>query len=94
MRSFVKTALWGCLGLAGIGALLYAADDLSARFRGQPTQQMKVDRYYADMNRWNQVEYSVGAPVMQTCLDALLPHFGYLPCWYLRRHTLQQVGDP
>ena len=55
---------------------------------------MKVDRYYAMLDRWNQIEYSTGTPVTQTCVDALMPHFGYLPCWYLRRHTLQQVKIP
>jgi hypothetical protein len=94
MGSFRKIALWSFAALAGAAALLYGVDDLSARFRGQPTEQMKVDHFYAAMNRWNQVEYSVGTPVMQTCVDALLPHFGYLPCWYLRRHTTQQIGNP
>jgi len=52
---------------------------------------MKVDRVYLAMNHWNQVENSLGTPIMQTCVDALMPHFGYVPCWYLRRNTLQQV---
>jgi len=55
---------------------------------------MRVDRVYAAMNHWKEVEYSVGAPVMEKCVDALMPHFGYVPCWYLRRHTFQQVGNP
>jgi len=94
MRSLRKTFLLGCLALAGVCAFIYAVDDLAARFHGKPTELMKVDRYYAAMNRWNQVEYSIGTPVMETCTEALLPHFGYVPCWYLRRHTIQQVGNP
>ena len=94
MRKLRKFALWGCLVLAGLAAFTYAADDLWARFRGQPTEQMKVGRYYAAMNHWNEVEYSVGTPTMETCVDALMPHFGYVPCWYLRRHPIQQVGNP
>ena len=89
-----KLALRGFLVLAGAIAFTYAGDDVAARFRGQPTETMKVDHYYAVMNRWNQVEYSVGEPIMQTCVDALMPNFGYIPCWYLRRHTLQQIGNP
>jgi hypothetical protein len=92
MRKIRKTALQVCLALAIFGALLYAADDLAARFRGQPTEQLKIDPVYADINRFNQVEYSAGIPYMATCVDALLPHFGYSPCWYLRRHTLQTIG--
>jgi len=92
MRRIRKIVLWGCVALASLTALIYVADDLSTRFRGRPVQQIKVNRIYAAVNQWNEVEYSVGTPVMQTCVDALMPHFGYTPCWYLRRHTFQQVG--
>ncbi len=61
---------------------------------GRPLEQMKVGRVYAAMNHWNQVEHSVGTPVTETRIDALMPHFGYVPCLYPRRHTLQQVGNP
>jgi hypothetical protein len=89
-----KLVLGGCLSLALIAALTYAGDAFWARRRGVPTEQMRVDRVYAFTNHWNKVDYSVGTPIMQTCLDALWPHFGYVPCWYLRRHTFQQIGDP
>jgi hypothetical protein len=94
MRAFRKILLRGCFALAGLTALIYAGDDLRARLHGRPVEQVKVDRVYAATNHWNQVEYSVGTPIMETCVDALMPHFGYVPCWYLRRHTLQQVGNP
>lgn len=91
MRTVWKGLLWGCLLSVGLAAFTYVVDDLWARFRGRPVEQMKVDRVYLAMNHWNQVEYSLGTPITQTCVDALMPHFGYVPCWYLRRHTLQQV---
>jgi hypothetical protein len=92
MRTIRKIALRGCLAVAGLAALIYAADDLWARYRGRPVEQVQVGRLYAAVNQFNQVEYSVGTPVMMTCLDALLPHFGYPACWYLRRHNIQQIG--
>ena len=92
MRTLRKIALWACLGLVGFAALGYAADDLWARFRGRPVEQLSVGRLYAAVNHFNEVEYSVGPPVTQTCVEALMPHFGYTPCWYLRRHNIQQVG--
>ena len=91
MRTFRRILLKGFLVLAGLGAFVYGVDELWARIRGKPTEQMKVDRYYSALNHWNQVEYSLGTPVMQTCVDAMLPHFGYVPCWYLRKHTIQEV---
>jgi hypothetical protein len=93
MRSFRKILKWAFFALAGLTASVYAGDDLWARFHGRPVEQVKVDRVYADVNHWNQVEYSAGPEVMETCVDALMPHFGYTPCWYLRRHTLEQIGD-
>jgi hypothetical protein len=94
MRAVLKIVLKGLLALAAVAAVTYAGEDLWARYRGKPVEQMKVGRYYAAMNRWNEIEYSVGTPEMQTCVDALMPHFGYVPCWYLRKHTIQQVGNP
>jgi hypothetical protein len=92
MRTIRKIALWGFVALASLAALIYAADDLRARFRGRPVEQIKVGRLYAAVNHWNEVEYSVGTPIMETCVDALMPHFGYTPCWYLRRHNIRQIG--
>jgi hypothetical protein len=92
MRTIRKIALWACLALVSLTALIYVADDRWARFRGRPVEQIQVGRLYAAVNHFNQVEYSVGTPVMETCVDALAPHFGYTPCWYLRRHTIRQIG--
>ena len=82
----------GGLALVSLAALIYLGDDLWARYRGRPVEQMKVGRLYAEVNHFNELEYSVGTPVMETCVDALLPHFGYTPCWYLRRHDIRQIG--
>lgn len=94
MRTVRKILLWGSLGLAGAAALVYAGDDLWVRYRGKPTEQVQVGRLYAALNHFNQVEYSVGTPVMETCVDALLPHFGDKPCWYLKKHNIEQIGNP
>jgi len=82
----------GGLALVSLAALVYLGDDLWARYRGRPVEQMKVGRLYAEVNHFNELEYSVGTPVMETCVDALLPHFGHTPCWYLRRHDIRQIG--
>jgi len=82
----------GGLALVSLAAIVYLGDDLWARYRGRPVEQMKVGRLYAEVNHFNELEYSVGTPVMETCVDALLPHFGYTPCWYLRRHDIRQIG--
>jgi len=84
--------MWGCLALVSLTGLIYLADDLYSRFRGRPVEHINVGRVYAAVNHYNQVEYSIGTPVIQTCVESLMPHFGYAPCWYLQRHTIQQIG--
>jgi hypothetical protein len=92
MRTIRRIALWGCLVLVSLAVLTYVADDSWARFRRRPTEQIKVDRIYAAMNHFNHIEYSIGRPIMETCVEALMPHFGYTPCWYLSRHTIREIG--
>ena len=92
MRSILRFAVKGCLLLALVGVVVYTADELWARFKGRPTEEIKMGRVYVEMTHWNYVEYSMGTPVMETCVDALMPHFGYSPCWYLRRLPYRQIG--
>jgi hypothetical protein len=92
MRTIGRLAGWVCLVLVSLTVLTYAADDLWTRYRRRPTEQIKVDRVYAAVNHWNQVEYSIGTPVMETCVESLMPHYGFTPCWYLRRHTIREIG--
>jgi len=92
MRTIRRITLWGCFTLVSLTGLIYLADDLWARSRGRPVEQVKIGRVYAAVNHYNQVEYSIGTPVMELCVDALMPHFGHKPCWYLQRHTIEQIG--
>ena len=86
--------MWVTLAVAGLGVLVWAGDDVRARLRGKPTEQVKMYRIYLTENHWNEVEYSRGNPYMETCVDALMPHFGHLPCWYLRKHDIKMIGNP
>lgn len=92
MRTIRRIALWGCFALLSLAGLIYLVDDLWARFRGRPVEHIQVGRVYAAVNHYNQVEYSIGTPAIEICVEALMPHFGHTPCWYLRRHTIQQIG--
>ena len=31
-------------------------------------------------------------PQRQTCVNSLFPHFGYSPCWYLRKHPHPRIS--
>lgn len=92
MRTIGRVAVRGCLVLVSLAGLTYVTDDVYLRLRGRPVEHIKINRIYADVDHWSHIEYSIGTPIIETCVDALVPHFGFSPCWYLRRHTYRQIG--
>jgi hypothetical protein len=82
------------LDLVVIAALLYAADDLSLRFRlpdREPLGSVTVQRYYALHKSKEKTNFMFAPPEAQTCVHSLFPHLGYPPCWYLSRHAEQRI---
>jgi hypothetical protein len=81
--------------LLGAAALIYAGDFLSARFAFPHHRQIygsvTVKKTYAVLQKNHKEEYYFLPPEVQTCLNSLFPHFGFPPCWYLKRRQIQQV---
>ena len=77
-------------------ALLYIGDYLSLRYRIPNHREqfgtVMVERSYAIPQKDRKTEYMFDPPAPQTCVNSLFPHFGDPPCWYLRRHTRQQIN--
>lgn len=77
-------------------AVVYAGDDLSVRYRipksRQPLGSVTIQRYDAISEKNGKTEFAFEEPVTQTCVHALFPHLGYLPCWYLSRHSEQRIN--
>jgi hypothetical protein len=75
--------------------MLYAGDDISARFRlpgnRQTLESVQVQTILAIRLKNGRYDYEMGDVQTETCLVSLFPHLGYTPCWYLRRHTQQIV---
>jgi hypothetical protein len=86
------------LGIAALGLILfYIADDASARF-GIPGHRptfgsVQVQRQWAVLQKNKKTEFYFDPPEDQACVNALLPHFGVEPCWYLNRHKTIQVNE-
>lgn len=97
MKRRIKRALFAAITIA---ALLYLGDYLVLRFRVwrnlQPYGTVTVQITYAISEKStpgiNKTEYSSAPPQDQTCVNSLFPHFGYSPCWYLRRHPEKQIA--
>jgi hypothetical protein len=86
------------LGIAALALILfYIADDASARF-GIPGHRptfgsVQVQRQWAVLQKNKKTEFYFDPPEDQACVNALLPHFGVEPCWYLNRHKTIQVNE-
>ena len=92
MKLFFQTILpW----LIVIGIALFLGDYLSLRFKipkREPYGSVTVRELYAVKLKNKQTEYMAEPPAPQECVNSLFPHFGDMPCWYLSRHTRQQVN--
>jgi hypothetical protein len=89
MKRILKFAL---AVLAASAGLLYGGDYLSAKLaipRRQVFEYVRVDQLYTVLNKYGETEWSRGDPVMERCVNSMLPHFGSEPCWYVKRHTMK-----
>jgi hypothetical protein len=77
------------LGLAVVVALpvvVYIGDALVLRYRigrGGALETMSV--YLATRLKSGKLEVFTDRQETEVCAHALMPHFGYRPCWWVRR---------
>lgn len=79
---------------AAAAILIYSLDDLSARFGISSRPQystVTIRRYYFINEKYNKFSYEPAPSIEERCVNALFPHPGARPCWYVRRHTLQTI---
>ena len=90
-RIFVRTIL----AVAGIATLAFGLDYAVFRTRAAANWNaygsVTVDHYYAVLQKSGKTTFIFDPPGPQTCVNALFPHAGYLPCWYLSRHPEQRT---
>jgi hypothetical protein len=77
-------------------AAVYAYDYVSVHHRmGSPTPSDPFDvvtypNVLAIPQKGNRVEYALDARApmeSDPCVHSMFPHFGYTPCWYVRRRS-------
>jgi hypothetical protein len=78
--------------LVALLILLYIGDYIVVRLRSDPTATVEVTKLYAVLQKDGKTQYEEGDAETQTCVNSIFPHLGYSPCWYLRKHKLQQVN--
>jgi len=84
------------LGILLAFALVYVGDSVSLAYRiprhREQFGSVMVRRAYIIPMKNGKNEYAFDPPASQECVNALFPHYGDPPCWYLRRHTRQQIN--
>ena len=90
-RAFLATILT-VVGAAALAFVLdYAVLRLRIALNWNPYGSVTVDHYYAVQQKNGKTKFIFDPPAPQTCVHALFPHLGWLPCWYLSRHPEQRT---
>jgi hypothetical protein len=78
-----------------LALVTYAGDYLSLRYKipkaREPFSSVNIQPYYAIHQKNGKTEYDFAPPENQVCVCSLFPHFGYSPCWYVKRHTEKRI---
>lgn len=78
------------------GALVYVGDYVSLRYRIPNNRatfgSVVVQVTWVIPMKDGKTQYAFDPPAPQECVNSLFPHLGDPPCWYLNRHTKQQVN--
>jgi len=92
LRRIFRTTLLGILGAA---VLTFGADLAIFRIRvwtnRSPYGLVTVNHYYAVAQKSGKTQFIFDPPQAETCANALFPHSGSPPCWYLNRHPDQRT---
>ena len=77
-------------------AIVYTSDYVLIRYRmaknRTPFETVTIQRYYAVPQKNRKTEFYFDQPETQACVHSLFPHFGYSPCWYLRRKKVKRIS--
>jgi hypothetical protein len=96
IKHFLKRLIVIALSCAlGITLIAYAVDYAVFRYRvstnRQPFGEITITSYDAVEQKSGKTQFIFNPPQAETCVHALFPHDGYIPCWYLQRHTEQRT---
>lgn len=96
LRERLRQALvWTLCFLAGASLLTFGGDfglfRLRVAMNRNPYGSVVVNHYYAVAQKNGKTQLIFDPPGPMTCVNALFPHAGMPPCWYLRRHTDQRT---
>lgn len=81
--------------MVGVAALTFASDYAVFRIRAATNRgaygSVTVHHYTAVLQKNGKTTLTFDPPQPWTCVNALFPHAGWQPCWYLSRHPDQRT---
>jgi len=84
------------LVVLGTALLVFGVDYAVFRIRvasnRNPYGSVVVSHYYAVLQKNGKTQFIFDPPQAETCVNALFPHAGSPPCWYLSRHPEQRTN--
>jgi hypothetical protein len=89
--ALVHYSIRGVVIVVVLLALAFTFDYIQFRRNPNALGSVTVNRYYAVTLKNKKTDYSAAEPEIQTCVNSVFPHFGYSPCWYLRRHNVKEI---
>ncbi len=97
-RRVVRIVTRILLAIVLLALAVWAGDYSSLRWRIPKDRgqfgSVQVRRYYAVPLKSKKTEYMFDQEQAQECVHSIFPHFGDKPCWYLERHTREEIDVP
>jgi hypothetical protein len=90
-RIFVAAIFTVVVAVVLAYGLDYAVFRIRAATNWNAYGSVTVNHYYAVLQKNGKTQFILDPPQAQTCVHALFPHGGWLPCWYLSRHPEQRT---
>jgi hypothetical protein len=88
---FLATILTVVVAAILVYGLDYAVFRVRAATNRNAYGSVIVNHYDAVLQKNGKTQFIFDPPQAQTCVHALFPHEGWLPCWYLSRHPDQRT---
>ena len=83
------------LAIVAVSTLTFLTDLAVFRLRvwtnRNPYGSVTVSHYYAVLQKNGKTQFIFDPPQPWRCVNALFPHGGSLPCWYLQKHPEQRT---
>jgi hypothetical protein len=96
IRRFLLRLIGGSiLVVVALALIAYVVDYGVFRYRlakNAAYGQVTVTTYDAVLQKNGKTEFLFDPPQAETCVNALFPHAGFSPCWYLQRHPEQRIN--